>query len=110
MKLERQCPDWLTSYMDYTDNTEPLPILRRWCGVAVIAAALQRKCWFDHGRIRWYPNLYIVLVSPPGLGRKNEALTQADEFLKDPEAHINKAPRRVTLERLMEKLGTDKEG
>lgn len=42
-----------------------------WVGVATIAAALRRKVWIDMGTFDWYPNLYTLLVAPPGVIAKS---------------------------------------
>jgi len=42
-----------------------------WVGVATIAAALRRRVWLDMGTFDWYPNLYTLLVAPPGVIAKS---------------------------------------
>ena len=78
---KRNCEDWLDSYVELTDNSEPHEIYRRWAGISVIAATLQRKCWLNWiGSTTYHPNMYIVLVGPPA-ARKGTALDQGREFL-----------------------------
>lgn len=81
--MSRELPDWLTSYLQYTDNTESPINYHIWAGLSVIAGALQRRIY-----LRWglgqviYPNLYIVLIGPSGRTRKGVAINIAKDFLK----------------------------
>jgi hypothetical protein len=42
-----------------------------WVGVSAIAGALRRRVWIDQAYFQWYPNLYIILVAPPGIVSKS---------------------------------------
>lgn len=69
--MSRELPDWLTEFMDNTKWGEAPPYFYFWVGVATIAAALRRKVWLDMGTFVWYPNLYTMLVAPPGIVQKS---------------------------------------
>lgn len=73
--------DWLEGYLAYTDNTEPPELWRLWAGIFCIAAALKRKCYLPWGMFTTYPNLYVVLVGPSGLG-KGVAMMPAVDLLR----------------------------
>ena len=79
--MERALPNWLNSYMEYVENTEPARQFQLWSCMSVISSVLRRKCWLKLGRITVYPNLYIVLVAPPGVARKSQSIIFATEFL-----------------------------
>lgn len=78
--MSRECKDWLSSYIQYTSNSESPTSFHTWCGIALIAGALQRKVCLSWGFERIYPNLYIVLVGPSG-SRKGLALGIAKTLL-----------------------------
>lgn len=79
MRLEE---DWLESYLKFQENTEPPVSYHKWVAISCIAAALQRKCWLDWGGgLVFYPNMYIVLVGPPGKTRKGTALKVGKQFM-----------------------------
>jgi hypothetical protein len=78
---ERKLKDWLSGFMQFTDNLETPKLYRLWCGVSAIAAALQRKVLVDWGQHVFYPNMYIVLVGPGAVG-KGTAMRPAKELLK----------------------------
>ena len=73
--------DWLEGYVEYVDNTEPPDLYKLWAGIFCIAACLKRKCHLPWGMFTTYPNLYLVLVGPSGLG-KGVAMMPAVEMLR----------------------------
>lgn len=78
----RELDDWLTAYLEYTDSSEPPTSYHTWCGLTVIAGALQRKVYLQQGLERTiYPNLYVILVGPSGRTRKGVALGIAKDML-----------------------------
>lgn len=78
----RELKDWLTSYLEYTDNSESPESYHVWCGLGVIAGALQRKVYLKWGIGQViYPNLYVVLVGPSGRTRKGVAIGIAKDVL-----------------------------
>lgn len=42
-----------------------------WVGVSAVAGALRRRVWIDQKYFQWFPNLYIILVAPPGIVSKS---------------------------------------
>lgn len=81
--MSRELSDWLTKYLEYTENSESPISYHTWCGLSVIAGALQRRVYLKWGLGRViYPNLYVVLVGPSGRTRKGVAIGIAKDFLK----------------------------
>jgi len=78
--MPRKLQDWLTSWFEYLDNTEPPHQYKLWVGLSVIASALQRKCRIEMGHLVVYPNLYTVLIGPSGT-RKGTAMEAGRWFL-----------------------------
>lgn len=76
----RTLPNWIESYMEYTENTEPPRKFRQWMALSTLASVLQRKCVLHWGTETFYPNMYIVLVGPPA-ARKGTAMRAGREFL-----------------------------
>ena len=71
---DRKLKDWLKTYMQYTEDTEPARLFQKWTGISVIAGALRKKICLNLGRLRVYPNMYIVFVAEPGRARKSQAI------------------------------------
>ena len=72
--MSRQTADWINSYLDYTFNTESAKIFHKWVALSMIAAVLRKKAHLSLGRIKIYPNMYVVLVADPGRARKSQAI------------------------------------
>lgn len=75
-----------------------------WSAISVISAVLKKKVWIDRGTYLVYPNQYIVLVGPPGVG-KGSAIHPAHAFIKDYKPELsNYLSDRVTAPKIIEKL------
>ncbi len=98
--MGRRCDDWLSTYMEYTDNSEPPTLFRTWCGISTICAVLKRKCYMEW-ESRIYPNMYVVLVGPSGC-RKGTAMRPAFDFLSS--MGIKMAAEAITREALIREL------
>lgn len=55
--------------MEYTEGLQSPRIFRLWSGISMIAGALERRVWASYGDYVTYPNLYVMLVAPPGVGK-----------------------------------------
>ncbi|MEG0454236.1 MAG: hypothetical protein RR559_02605, partial [Bacteroides sp.] len=72
-----------------------------WVAISAIAAVLQRKVWLDWGNI-FYPNMYVVLVAPPGRARKGTAIAPMLKFLT--RLSIPLAAESITREALIQAM------
>ncbi len=79
--MTRIYKNWIESYMEYNENTESAPVFHKWAALSTIAASLRRKVHFNFGRIKIYPNLYVVLIAEPGVARKTQAISFAEEIV-----------------------------
>ena len=100
--MPRHLPDWIGSYLQYTENSEPPDLYKEWIAISVIAAALQRKCYLNWGPLTFYPNLYIVLVGPSGRCRKGTAMGVGAEFLRG--LGVKLAAEAITREALIQEV------
>lgn len=107
--MARLLKNWLSSYMERVRHTEPSPRFHMWTATMLVAAALGRKCWLTMGPETVYPNLYTVLIGPPGV-RKGSAMRYGMQILRGCAGiKITMAPKAVTKEQFIEKLETAKE-
>ena len=67
--MARKTSDWISTYQNFMFNTEPAAVFDKWTSYYVIAAALRKKISLSLGRIKIYPNLYVVFVAEPGRAR-----------------------------------------
>lgn len=61
--------DWIESFLEHTNGISSPPLFRKWAAIGAIAGALERKVWVRTLGSRLYPNMYVVLVAPPGVGK-----------------------------------------
>ncbi len=102
MPNDRHLPDWITGFMELTENSEPPRMFRLWTAISVVAAALQRKCCLRWGSLDFYPNLYVVLVAPSGKARKGTAMIPGLRLLR--KVGIKLAANATTREKLIQDL------
>lgn len=98
----RLLPDWITAFEEYSDDLPSPKIYRRWAGIACIAGALERKVWIRSLKMELYPNLYTVLVGPPGVGKT--AITSQVEMLWRGLKEHKVAPTSLTAAALIDSL------
>lgn len=80
--MARNLPDWIDSFMELTENSEPPTLFRKWAAISAVASALQRKVRMELGlSLTFYPNLYIVLVGPSATG-KGTAMKFASDIIE----------------------------
>jgi len=79
--MPRKVEDWISSYLDYVDETEPSMLYKKWVAISTIAACLQRKVFINWGLLQFYPNLFVVLVGPSG-AQKGTAMSPAKNLLE----------------------------
>jgi len=70
----RQLDNWLDGYMFYTQESECPDSFLIWSGLHTLSAAIQRKTWVPWVYSDFFPNIYIMLVGPPGVTHKNSAI------------------------------------
>jgi hypothetical protein len=95
----RELPDWLSEFMETAKWGEAPPYFYFWTGVATIAAALQRRTWLPMGTFTWYPNLYTILVAPPGIVQKSSTSDLGMRLLKQIPG-VHQGPTTLTWQSL----------
>jgi len=67
--VARNFPDFLDAYFEYARDGFVPDRFHQWVGKSIVAAALERKVSLPQGRIHHMPNIYVMLVSHPGVGK-----------------------------------------
>ena len=88
LRVERKCKNWLLTLYDYAEDTESPRDFWMWSGLFCITAALQRKVWLPFGMSRTYPNLYVMIIAPPGWCRKSVPVGFAKKILQSIELPV----------------------
>jgi len=105
--MSRACSDWLKSYMQYTSISEAPDAFHFWVGMSTIVGALQRKVWLPMGHFSWTPNLYVILVAPPGIVSKTTTMDLGMDLLREvPGTHFG--PDVVTWQQFISAMANAK--
>jgi len=102
--MTRLVKNWLQGYLAYTAESESPEGYHLWVGISCIAGAIRRKAFFPMGYFLLYPNMYTVLVGPPGRCKKSTAMRVGRQMLGGVEG-IHFTTDSVTRERLIMDLG-----
>ena len=100
--MSRRLKNWLTSYLQFTYQSEPPELFHTWTAISTVAAVLQRKCVVNWGPIRFFPNMYIVLCAPPGKARKGTAMAYGSNLLS--RLGVKVAAESITREALVREI------
>lgn len=84
----RKCSNWLKTLREYVEDTESPRQFWLWSGLFILGSAMQRKVWLRFGMETIYPNLFILLVAPPGWSRKGAPVGFAKKILEDVELPV----------------------
>lgn len=61
--------DWIDGFVEFTEGLSSPELFRKWGAISALAGALERKVWVRTQMSNVYPNMYIILVAPPGVGK-----------------------------------------
>ena len=96
------CSDWLSAYLEHQRFSESPEQFHFWTGVSTLAGALRRRVWIDQRHFQWTPNMYIVLVGPPGVAAKSTSLKGGHSLLESVrDAGITFGPQSMTWQALI---------
>ena len=100
--VPRLCPNWIDSFLEYTGAGSSPDIFRKWTAIGVLSGAVERRVWSFTKGAPLYPNCYIVLTGPPGVG-KSVPLSKAEGILRKVEK-LHVAPSSVTTASLIDTI------
>jgi hypothetical protein len=105
--------DLITDYMNLTDKDDTPDLYRRWSAIALVAGAMERRVWTRVGsrggqpRLT-YPNLYTLLIGPPGVGKYTiEDIRDLWSAVNEPNTNkqaFKVAPSNLTKASLVDRL------
>jgi hypothetical protein len=92
---------WIKAYVDLQSlHSESPKQFHFWSAVSAIAGALRRQVWIDQRQFQWTPNMYIVLVGPPGVAAKSTSMKGALSLLELVEG-VSFGPQSMTWQALI---------
>jgi hypothetical protein len=98
----RKLDSWIESYQKYTNILPSPELFRKWVGIFFVAAAMERRYWVRTMGSNLYPNLYVILVGPPGIG-KGQAIHPGEAMLRQV-PNMKVGPSDMTAASLIDSL------
>lgn len=95
-------PDWIADFSTHLKTLRSPPIFALWGAISCVASALERKAWVYTRGSNLYPNLYTVLVAPPGVG-KTAVIREVRNMLKTIDG-LHLSPSSITKASLVDCL------
>jgi hypothetical protein len=98
----------VTQFMEVTSAIISPDQHRRWAAIALVAGALERRVWVRTSLGVAFPNLYTLLVAPPGVGKyvietaRELWLQTTEPGTKAPAFHV--APDSMSKASLMDEI------
>lgn len=94
--------DWIEGFLDFTSELPSPELFRKWSAITAISGALDRRVWVNAGMGPLFPNLYTLLVGPPGSGKSQAVAPVKKMWLQAKNLHV--APDNVTKAALVDSL------
>lgn len=104
--MSRRFPSFIDGFLQYSDNKGSPKIFCKWAAIAIVGAALERKTWVRTSKGVLYPNQYVVLVGPAGVGKSLATNLVYDLLneIRSPENPFHLAPTSLTKASLIDAL------
>lgn len=67
--MPRRLKSWINGFCDYNRHMGASPLFIKWSAVTAVSGALERRCWNENAKGKLYPNVFVILVSAPGIGK-----------------------------------------
>lgn len=102
VNTSRRVTSWITSFVKLLDGVSTPYDFKVWTAVGAVAGALERRVWVKTAKSILYPNMYILLVSPPGVG-KTQSIVWCNRIWNEV-GDLNVAPDSITNKGLVDTL------
>lgn len=97
---------FIDEFIRYTEGRGSPVLYRKWTAIFLMAAVMERKAWITTSKGQLFPNQYIILVGPAGVGKSlcTTIANQLIEEIRTPETPLHLAPTSVTKASLIDRL------
>lgn len=103
--MPREVKDVLRAYGAFVAENDAAQVFHLWVAIGTIAAVAQRKIFMRPAHYYVHSNMYVLLVSPAGRGKKSTALRIGKELLAQVEPQVNFAAQSGSFEGLVKAFG-----
>jgi len=91
----------IEEYLKYTKNSEAPESYHIWVFLSMVAAVVGKKAWIRCNYFTVYPNLYVILISLPGVGKKSTAMRIGRQIVEDSESKVTVTFDAITPQALI---------
>jgi len=106
--MSRNFESFIDAYLAYANDDFVPEKFNLWSALSIVAGSLERKVWLPWSdTFSYYPNIYVLLVAMPGVG-KSTALNKAIGLLQEMDEAQHKLkliPSQVTEAKFIEIMG-----
>lgn len=99
---------WLHDFVEFTDGLEACPRFRFFSAACVLGAAINNKLFIHRGDKdllpKLFPNLWVLLLAPPGRGHKTSTINMAVNCLTQSCPEVRILADKLTPESLVKAL------
>jgi hypothetical protein len=100
--MKRQLSSWLKGFLEWTDGIVSPERFRTWTALSTVAGALGRQTWTRIQGQDLHPNMYVLMLGPPGIGKSNAAY-HSHQIISEVKT-IKLAPEGITKRSLIAEL------
>jgi len=97
---QRKHLSWIDEFVEATSYLNSPKIYRKWAALYAVSSALQRKVHLVSQGKELFPNLFVMLVGPPGLG-KSMAMEPVKDLLSSL-PNVVLSPARLSPEKFIQ--------
>lgn len=87
---------FLTDFIYHNRGCEVPTIFNIWSGLYTLSTLIKREAWIEWGRSKLFANLYIIMVAPPGIGKKSTAVNHAGDLL----LNLNEEIKEINMQEI----------
>lgn len=100
--VQPRTTSFIDKFLEWSHGIPSPEPFRRWAAVVAIAGAMERRCWTETAESIMHPNLFVLLVAPPGVG-KSQAIDRVHELWAST-GKLNVAPSSITKAGMIDHL------
>jgi len=94
----------LNEYLNYTKESESPESYHIWVFLSMVAAIIGKRAWIKFNYFNVFPNMYVILVSLPGVGKKSTAMRIGRQMVEEAETTAKITFDSITREALIGEL------
>ncbi len=94
----------LQEYLNYTSNSEAPESYHIWVFLSMVAGVLGKKTWIKCNYFTVFPNMYVILISLPGVGKKSTAMRIGRQVVEEADVRMKLTYDAITPQALIGEL------